>query len=362
MGRSIKARGPLFAAALLAILIVPIWAQSSSRTSPCAAIPHSDHPKVVLSNRTMQVVVFLPDPQNGYYRSTRFDWSGVIGCVSFKGHRFFGEWFANYDPLKNDSIVGPVEEFRTDDGVMGHYGNNPKLLTIRAEAIGYNQAKPGETFLKPGVGVLRKVDDKPYAFGKAYPIVDGGKWTWKVTRTSIMFRQVLSGPDGYAYVYEKVLSLDKNGAGITLQHRLKNMGPEELDTRVYDHDFFMFDGHPTGPGMVVRFPFVPKSIDPLDPAVKIEGKQIVFLQAPVARETVSGYITGFSTRASDYDFIVEDARRHIGVEQTSNRPLSRIYFWSNSRVVCPEAYINLGILSGRTDHWKIHYRFFAPPQ
>ena len=77
--------------------------------SPCADVPHSDHPKQMLSNGKLDVLVFLPDKNNGYYRSTRFDWSGVVPCVSLNGHRFFGEWFADYDPLKNDAITGPVE-------------------------------------------------------------------------------------------------------------------------------------------------------------------------------------------------------------------------------------------------------------
>ena len=108
---------------------------------------------------------------------------------------------------------------------------------------------------------------------------------------------------------------------------------------------------------------MPKSVDPLDSAVKIAEKEIVFLDAIAPGKTVSGYITGFSTNASDdYDFTVEDTNRHVGVQQTSDTPLSRIYFWSNSRAVCPEAYIHLGILSGKTVRWKIHYRFFTPAE
>ncbi|MEO6910897.1 MAG: hypothetical protein ABI158_08235 [Edaphobacter sp.] len=177
---------------------------------------------------------------------------------------------------------------------------------------------------------------------------------------AVEFRQMLNGPDGYAYIYEKVLSLDKDGTGITLDHRLKNTGQKTIDTKVYDHDFFMFDGQPTGPGMVVRFPFTPEPVDPLDPAVRIQGKEITFITAIGPRQTVSGYITGFSAKASDYDFIVEDINRKIGVEQTLDTPLSRIYFWSNNRVICPEAYIHVGVAPGKTGHLKIHYRFFTP--
>src|SRR5215475_5848875 len=120
--------------------------------SSCSNIPHADHPKATLSNGEVDAIVFLPDPKDGYYRSTRFDWAGVIGCASYKGHTFWGEWFPEYDPLLNDSITGPVEEFRSQDG-----------------GLGYGEAKPGEPFVKIGVGILRKIDDSPYKFFTAYP-------------------------------------------------------------------------------------------------------------------------------------------------------------------------------------------------
>jgi hypothetical protein len=329
-------------------------------TSPCANLPHSDHPKVTLTDGKMEAVVFLPDKDNGYYRSTRFDWSGVVGCVAVSGHRFFGEWFENYDPLKNDAIVGPVEEFRTDDGVMGHYPPSSPLLTMQAEAIGYDDAKPGDAFLKPGVGMLQRVSDKPYSFGTLYPIVNGGTWSIpRQTRKSITFQQVLNGSNGYAYVYTKTLSLDGPGSRLTLEHTLKNTGTRTIDTKVYDHDFIVFDGQPVGPGMVVRFKFEPKPVDPLGDTVRIEGKEISFLK-PIGRQAVSGYLTGYSSSPSDYDFTVEDTTRKMGVEQTSDTPISRIYFWSNGRAVCPEAYLHVPANPGQTSHWKIHYRFFAP--
>ena len=328
-------------------------------SSSCADIPHGDHPKALLSNGTLSALVFLPDARNGYYRSTRFDWSGVIACVSLNGHTFFGEWFAQYDPLKNDSITGPVEEFRIDDGPIGHNGPKGELV-VRPGAIGYNEAKPGELFLKPGVGVLRKVDNSPYQFGGAYPIVDTGKWTVKTKPRSVTFRQVLNGPQDYAYIYEKTLTLDKNDPVITLDHTLRNTGQKTIDTDVYDHDFFMLDGKPTGPGMVVHFAFEPKAEDPLGAAAKIEGKDLVYVDALAPRRGVSGYLTGYSDRASDYDFTFEDKNLKVGVQQTSDSPLMRLYFWSTQTTVCPEGYIHLNVPRGKISHWKIRYRFFAP--
>jgi hypothetical protein len=315
-------------------------------SSPCASFIHSDFPKAVLSNGSVQAVVYLPDTQKGYYRSTRFDWSGVVPCLTYKGHTYFGVWFSRYDPLINDSITGPVEEFRSSDGLS---------------SIHYNEAKPGELFLKPGVGVLRKVDDSPYRFGFAYPIVDLGKWKVRVKKDQVTFTQTLQSPLGFAYVYEKTLRLDQHQPVLVLEHHLKNTGTKAIDTQVYDHDFFMLDGAPTGPGMTVHFPFEPQAKQPLDPHAKIDGKDIVYLQelGTGPRQSAFSFLTGFSTSPADYDFTVENRNSGVGVEQTSDSPIAQLNFWSIHTTICPEAYIHVNVQPGETGNWNIRYRFFA---
>lgn len=333
---------------LLALFIaLPLMQASAASTSPCGNIPNADHPKAQLSNGDVDAVVFLPDPVRGYYRSTRFDWSGVIGCASYKGHRFWGEWFPKYDPLLNDSITGPVEEFRSQDG-----------------ALGYGDAKPGQPFVKVGVGVLRKIDDSPYKFGTFYPLVDTGKWKVHKSKRSITFEQTLKSPIGYAYVYTKTLELDPHGAVISLKHRLKNVGTKTILTDVYDHDFFMFDGKPTGPGMSVRFPFAPvvnaspdTSFDPS--MAKVEGNSIVYLKELQPHQTVAGYITGYSDKASDYDITVEDQNAGVGIQQTSDSAIAKFYLWSIRTTISPEAYIHLKVEPQQAQEWTIHYRLFA---
>ena len=345
--------------AVLAVIFALARGASAERVSDCAEVPHGDHPKALLTNGKLDALVFLPDAKNGYYRSTRFDWSGVVGCVSLNGHKFFGEWFAQYDPLKNDSITGPVEEFRTD-GPMRNDAARPGELYPPAGAIGYKEARPGEEFLKPGVGVLAKWNDAPYQFGGAYPIVDTGTWKVKVEKRSVRFRQVLRGPEGYAYVYEKTLTLSKKEPVMTLQHSLKNTGRKVIETYVYDHDFFMLDGKPTGPGMVVRFKFEPKPLGEIGAAAKIEGNDLVFVEALAPRRVVAGYLTGYSDDARDFDFTVEDTRSNVGVQQTSDHPLARLYFWSTQTTICPEGYIKLNVAPRETSRWTLRYRFFAP--
>jgi hypothetical protein len=41
--------------------------------------------------------VTLPDAQKGFYRGTRYDWSGIVTSLEWGGHVFFGPFFERID-------------------------------------------------------------------------------------------------------------------------------------------------------------------------------------------------------------------------------------------------------------------------
>ena len=329
-----------------ALLIAGRTARSQEAPAPapqnCDDLPHADHPKTRIGNKAMQAVIFLPDAQNGYYRGPRFDWSGVVGCASLNGHTFFGEWFNRYDPTGNDAITGPVEEFR-----------HP------TSEIGYDDAAPGGSFVKIGVGVLRRVDEKPYRFGGAYPIVDNGTWAVKSNKRSITFKQVLHTDLGYGYIYEKTLSFDKRSNVLTLTHTLRNTGTRPLDTEVYNHDFFMVDHRPIGPGTEVKLPFVPVMDHPLPATATLDGTTVKVTAPIEPRRGIGAYVTGFSSSPSDFDFTFRDTMSGLGVEETADSPMVRMYLWGTPKTLCPEGYIGIHVAPGQSQSWTLHYRFFT---
>jgi hypothetical protein len=310
-------------------------------TSPCDTLPHPEPPHARLSNGKLTAVVYLPDQEHGFYRGSRFDWAGIVGCAALDGHTFFGEWFNHYDPMANDAVTGPAEEFRH-----------------ASSELGYDEAAPGGLFVKIGVGVLRRLNSSPYSFGAPYPIVDHGKWTVKVHRRSIVFRQELHSTIGYAYRYEKIVSLDKDGAILKLEHHLKNLGAKPIETFVYDHDFYMLDGKPVGPAMEIHFPFKPVLDKPLPETVQLDGAIVRFITPLEAGHGVGAYFTGFSNAVSDYDITFEDKDLGLGVQQTSDSPIAKGYLWATPKTVCPEAYIAINVAPRQTQSWTIHYRFF----
>jgi hypothetical protein len=111
--------------------------------------------------------------------------------------------------------------------------------------------------------------------------------------------------------------------------------------------------------MEVRFPFEAKAEKDLGNGARVEGKKIVYDRELQTGQSASSLITGYSSDATSYDFVVENRKTGVGVEQTGDQPISRINFWSIRTTICPEAYIHLKIAPGETARWTIRYRFYA---
>ena len=157
-----------------------------------AVLAGADFPQVEISNDALHAKVYLPDPERGYYRGTRFDWSGVIASLKYKGHDYFGPLFDQHDPKVHDNIRGPVEDFRTNNA-----------------GLGYDESKAGGTFIKIGVGVLRKAEEQRYRQANYYEIVNSGRWSSRKGRDWVEFVHELSDGKGYSYLYRKTVRLAK---------------------------------------------------------------------------------------------------------------------------------------------------------
>ena len=299
--------------------------------------PHAD-----ITNGVVKARLYLPDAEHGYYRGSRFDWSGIVSSFTYKNHEFFGQWFPKYDPLLHEAIMGPVEEFRSEDG-----------------ALGYSEAKVNGMFMKIGVGVLRKPDDEPYNFARSYTLVNPGRRVVRAKGDRVEFEHELSDGEGYAYVYTKTLRLPHAKAQLVLEHSLKNTGKRVIDTSVYDHDFYMLDHQTTGPDTHVRFPFTPKAKDELKGPIQIEGNEIHYARDLQGQgDTGSGYLVGFGESAADNTVSVENTKAGIGVRETIDKPVSQIYLWSIQTTVCPEIYIKIHVEPGHTFKWQTTYDFY----
>jgi len=316
-------------------------------------------PQAVISNGEIRLKIYLPDPKDGFYRATRFDWSGMIQSLVYEGHEYYGQWFQRIDPSVRDftydgadivagsctAAVGPVEEF----------------VSVGSQALGYERAKPGGTFVKLGVGALKKPDDSIYDRYRLYEIANPGKWRARTTPESIEFTQELvDSSSGYGYVYRKTLRLTKGKPQMRIEHSLRNTGSQPVEANVYDHNFLRVDGQAPGPDYVVTTPFPIQSNRPPDPKfAEIRGNQIVFLKTLADQDRVTMAIQGFGERATDYDVRVENKRARVGVRITADRPVQSELLWSIRAVLAVEPFIHVAATPGEEFTWTMTYDYYS---
>ncbi len=314
------------------------------------------YPQIAISNGKLHATIYLPDAEKGFYRGMRFDWAGVIASLDYEGHSYFGPFFEKFDPAVSDVEIGnpvvagiasaasgPVEEFIGAD----------------ESAVGYSSAKPGELFCKIGVGGLRKIDNSPYSSYVNYALVSSGKRSVKNGPDWIEFSQQVDCGSGYRYDYTKTIRLAKDEPVMTIEHRLINQGTNNIETRVYDHNFLIIDRQGAGQAIAITFPFAPKPTKPLDALGEVRDKQLLFPNNLKGSDTFYGEFTGFGKTASDYNIRVENKNTSAGVEITGDRPLVNLGVWAVRTVVAPEPFIEINVPPAKDFNWKYTYRFYA---
>ena len=225
------------------------------------------------------------------------------------------------------------------------------------DPIGYNEIKPGESFLKIGVGFVTKVDNLPYDFATYYPIVDAGKWHTKVKKNQVRFEQILKGTE-YAYDYTKTVKLVKNKPIMVLSHSLKNTGTKTIKTSVFDHNFLVMDKQPTGPGFVVTLPLKPNEQlnARMQAYAELQGNQLLFLKDLDGKNVSFKDLT--NGNGAGYNLKVENHNTGAAVKITGDKRISKLVFWSASKTICPEPYINIKVEPGKTFTWNITYEYY----
>lgn len=312
------------------------------------------NPQTEITNGQIAMKVYLPDAKDGYYRGTRFDWSGVVYSLRAHGHEYYGPWFDKTDTKVHDfvydgdhivagpcsAITGPVDEF---------------------QEMGWDEAKAGGHFVKIGVGVLRKPEDGKYDNYRLYDIIDGGKRTFQHTADSLEFTQELKdGESGYGYSYKKTLRLVPGKAQMVLEHSLTNTGSRAIHSNVFNHNFLVLDGQGPGPDVSISVPFnIHSNHPPNAELAAIRGKEIVYLKKLEGHDTVATPLEGFGGSAKDNEIRVENSRLRVGMKIVADRPLLKESLWSIRSVLAMEPFVAIDVDPGQTFTWTSTYDYYA---
>lgn len=338
------------------------WAGLLALSVPFSSSAQSVPPFADITNGQIRARLWLPDPDRGFYRGTRFDWSGSIGSLDYKGHTYFGNWFIRVDPAVTDVAWDPEGKGWVAGRASANTGPVEEFTGPGNSAPGYDEAKPGETFLKIGVGALRKpMDGKEGKYDHYFPyeIADPGSWAVRTFPDRVEFTQAVSASNGYAYEYAKTVRLAAGSPEMIIEHMIKNTGSKTLESSVYDHNFLVIDRQTPGPGLHVSFPFDIQGNRPMTGLAEVVGHEIRYLKKLSNNERAMTGITGFGDSAKDYEITVENSETGAAVRITGDRPLERFNYWSTLTVAAPEPFIHLRVEPGTEFRWTIKYHFYT---
>lgn len=317
----------------------------------------ADHPEAEISNGLLTARMYLPDADRGYYRSTRFDWSGAIYSFEYEGNEYYGVWYDRIDPevtnwvFEGDEIVsgpasalaGPVNEFQTP--------------------IGWDETEPGGSVIKLGVGVLRRGEGNYNRFVH-YEVLNPGTWTVNRRANAVEFIQTLDAPElGYGYVYRKVVTLVEGRPEMVIEQSMTNTGAKAIHSEVYNHHFMVMNRQPPGPDFTIRFPYDPKPTRPPNEAlINVEGNRLVYAKQLSGQDQAVVTFEGYGDTAADAEMIIENEKLGAGVRITADRPLIRNMLWSIRSVFAIEPYMGVNIEPGEEFTWTNRFEYYTLPR
>ena len=283
-----------------------------------------------LQNEHLSIQMDLPEEG---YQSARFDWTGKIKQVTFRGMPITGRELT--DPGQPDQGWGLFNEFGME------------------QPIGFDEMEEGEWFHKIGVGLLQK-EATVYDFKKAYSIRPAQfEIHPEKEKITLICRSELHG--GYAYLLKKMIRLRSNG--FILSYELTNTGDKSIRTHEYVHNFMAIAEDAINKRYRLTLPFsirpelFGETVNP-EYLVDIGEHQINFHGQPREPFFFSNLSGGESVSAQ---WTLENVQRQISISETGSFPCSAINLWGHGQVISPELFHEINLARGKTTRWSRAY-------
>ncbi len=318
------------------------------------------YPSATLSNSAVDLVVYLPDAEKGYYRGPRFDWSSLVSKLSHNGHSWFWDWKTKpHNPLASDDVSGPATEFGG--------GGEPPFPP------GYDEAAPGETFVKIGVGELRKPEKPEYGrerhrYEINYPYKSERFFPWKTQHGDDWIEFVQESPPikGYRYRLTRRFELTESPAGFVMKCQLENLGEKPITQNCYEHNFINVDGHAIGPDWNVIYPFTPVS-KPMpgvgnNDLVAFSGREAHITRVFAPKDSFEQLLDGFGGKPADNTVTVYNNTLKTGIRVSGDHPIVRNNLFCVEKAICPELFISIHLQPGASLRWHVTYELTNEPK
>lgn len=272
-----------------------------------------------------------------YYTGSRFDHTGNITQITLDGRNTFcsTEIKDGFNPQKNGC------------GLYNEFGIN--------RTVGYDDCPVGEKFLKIGVGLLTRADDKPYNFFVPYE-VKPFKTLFESDTQQIRFTVMPENCRGYSVKLIKSITLSANSFAI--EYTLENTGTRRIQTNEYVHNFISVNQSPVTTGYALSVPCriieesgMYESVNP-EKAVSLNDRTLSFNFVP-SGDFFFSPLTEFRTNTGEW--MLTDERSGVLIRETTDFIPELMNIWGTGHVISPELFIKIDIMPGETLQWQRTY-------
>ncbi|CAM4195677.1 hypothetical protein [Saccharibacillus endophyticus] len=289
----------------------------------------------ILNGDELTVTIRVPETCAG----TRFDRTGWITQVRLDS--------AGVDFCVPESLI--AGQGTGGEGLSGEFGID--------KAIGYDDAVPGDTFVKLGIGALTKIDEENYNFARTYP-VEAYEIRTEVGRSEIRFTVDVPEHNGYAAKLVKTITVD--GRTLHVRYKLENVGSKKISTNEYVHNFVSVGGHAIGPDYVLKLPYAPElkllGDGGVEEKLELSPGQLTW-NAEAGGEYYALY-EGFAKGEKPYWELLH-VPSGAGMSESGDFGAAKLGLWGSGHVVSPEVFVDLELEAGESKAWTRTYRFWA---
>ncbi len=288
----------------------------------------------ILKNKNLEIQIDFPLEN---YNFSRFDWTGKIVTLRFKGIQFA----SIEDPkCKNENLFGK--------GFYNEFGIDT--------ALGFDETDIGGWFHKIGVGLLKK-EDSHYEFNKPYELRPA-EFQINTNANSVLIRCASAAVNGYSYELHKEIGIQETS--FTIKYNLKNTGDKTINTNEYVHNFASINNDPLGENYCLNFPFElkPELFDETsnsELAIAIGENEIKFNSTPNEQFFFSNLSGGEKVSAA-WELI--NLKYKIGIRESTSFKTNKVNLWGCGHVISPELFFAIRIAPGESTEWIRKYELF----
>lgn len=276
----------------------------------------------------------------GAYRGTRFDWSGFITGVT----------------LEQGKHTFCVPESRVSGQGTGGMGLCNEFGISRA--IGYEEAEPGEWFPKPGVGLLQKQSNEPYAFNREYPLIP---FTVNEERSGHSITYTVQPMECRGYSMKLVKTITLNGDRLDISYLIENTGLKPLHTEEYIHNFIGIDEAAVGGDYELMLPgevrVAEQESSYTENLLHVSGNSLTWTDEP--DRPFYCRLEGWENTEADYYWELVHKPSGTGIRESGSFQAGRMALWGEQHVISPEVFADIIILPRHSKEWSRSYQFFT---